>query len=558
MKKSTIFKLIIVLAVILRFWNLTAGDLFGDAPLYSWRALGWFDFMGGGQTTPIQWFNEIPWWANLSFHDHPPMVFFIQHIFFKLLGPSVLAARLPFALAGIGAGFAIYYLLKARDENVALIAFFIFTVSSYAIWGSRTGYLEGILVLFISLSILFFQKYLGSHNKKDLYWWAAFMGCAFLSKYNAIFLAPAVLVFILIWRKDLFTNRDLWKSAGIFFLVLSPIIIYNTMVYQTRGHFDFGLSSMLGMSSDDLSALANRGINLNLYENFLTVSRTIMHNKSLPIFILSVVSFLYYLVKVLRRKGDELSGFLIVNMLFLLFFFMFAGGEERWGSIIEPFFAILSALFIKEIYDSVRLKKKSYSIVLVALLIFSFGWELSYAFNTNILPRHYGKLNRDYSAGADYLANKGWNQLDDYLKNEVIKTLPPIKKIRKIEEMGLAQSDVLGKEVIFYDDLVDWYAYSWYLQPYTVYYKIPVLPISQAWTMTKSDDPFTQLKAAGVKGFYYIETTEITEDKTKTADAKFTQQIRELSKKVEERGELVKEIRNLRDELCFKIYHFEK
>ena len=61
----------------------------GDDALYSSRALGWLDYLGGGQTTPIQWFEKIPWWGYLSFHDAPPLVFAVQRLFFAVFGFNV-------------------------------------------------------------------------------------------------------------------------------------------------------------------------------------------------------------------------------------------------------------------------------------------------------------------------------------------------------------------------------------------------------------------------------------------------------------------------------------
>ena len=67
---------ILGLAALLRFWNLWRFGLHHDAALNSMRAFGWFDFLvGKGQTGPLIWLGHIPWWGNLSFHDHPPLAF---------------------------------------------------------------------------------------------------------------------------------------------------------------------------------------------------------------------------------------------------------------------------------------------------------------------------------------------------------------------------------------------------------------------------------------------------------------------------------------------------
>ena len=91
---------ILLFAFILWIWNIGAADLVSDEALYSFRALGWHDYLAtDGQTTPFQWFGQIPWWANLSFHDAPPLVFGVQKIFFVIFGDNPFGARLPFVLA---------------------------------------------------------------------------------------------------------------------------------------------------------------------------------------------------------------------------------------------------------------------------------------------------------------------------------------------------------------------------------------------------------------------------------------------------------------------------
>src|SRR5436305_1401110 len=75
---------ILIIASALRLWRVATFDIIHDDALYSFRSLGWFDFIGGGQTTPVNWFTNIPNWSHLSFHDGPPLVFWIKHLFFSI------------------------------------------------------------------------------------------------------------------------------------------------------------------------------------------------------------------------------------------------------------------------------------------------------------------------------------------------------------------------------------------------------------------------------------------------------------------------------------------
>src|SRR4030042_5715050 len=102
LKKDKILILIILISCLFIFYGLTTHDSMSDESHYSFRAIGYFDYMSSQlQTTPYQWFEKVPGWVKLGFHDHPYLGFLIQHIFFKILGVSLLVARLPFALAGV-------------------------------------------------------------------------------------------------------------------------------------------------------------------------------------------------------------------------------------------------------------------------------------------------------------------------------------------------------------------------------------------------------------------------------------------------------------------------
>src|SRR3990167_4817079 len=68
-----------LLAAFLIFFRLGRFDLRTDDVLYSLRSIGYIDFLDSNlQTSPFTWFEKNPWWSRLSFHDAPPLVFFIQ------------------------------------------------------------------------------------------------------------------------------------------------------------------------------------------------------------------------------------------------------------------------------------------------------------------------------------------------------------------------------------------------------------------------------------------------------------------------------------------------
>ena len=121
---------ILLIAALLRFWGLTRGDPVNDEVLMGFRSIGLIDFdLAEFQTTPWEWFDiktgldvgsnvpttyrfggGIPWWTRFSWHDHPPLVFYVQHLSFALFGENLFALRFPSALLGVAAVYLIYFI----------------------------------------------------------------------------------------------------------------------------------------------------------------------------------------------------------------------------------------------------------------------------------------------------------------------------------------------------------------------------------------------------------------------------------------------------------------
>src|SRR3989344_8863142 len=155
---------IMVLGGALRLWNLGAAELTFDEGLYAFRSVGYLDYLeSAAQPTPIQHFDKTlaPFWTRLSFHDHPPLFFLIQYIFFSMFGDSLLVARLPSALTGIASLLVVFLITKELfqkyttrilnipiSEWAALSAALLLSVNFAHILMSRLSMMEAVLFLF--------------------------------------------------------------------------------------------------------------------------------------------------------------------------------------------------------------------------------------------------------------------------------------------------------------------------------------------------------------------------------------------------------------------------
>lgn len=507
-KEKNIFWLILILAAVLRLWNIFTFDVMGDHALYSFRALGWFDYLGGGQTTPVQWFDSVPGWAKLSFHDAPPLGMLMQKICFFVFGDNTFAARLPFVLAGVVLVLGVYLFLKQnKNRPIAWLGMLTMAISSYAVLSSINGLLEAAETVFIIFSWYFFFNYLKREKAIDLYWCALLVGSALLSKYLAIFLLPALASFILIYYRDWLRSKIKLKEfllAGLVVLaVLLPVIVYNAMVFKTRGHFDAALSSMVGMHPQDFSTISGRSINFDPLANFLNLLYTFTLLDSLPFLLLVAASLLYLLAICINRRLFKperlLEKFILLNCFFLVLMFTFISASTRWLSVFNPVFAAAVAIFVFDSWKFLSLKRIFWRWFFAVGLIIIGLIELLYCFNTNILLQPYGSPRYFYS---DYrLYASGWNELEDYWLDNLLPSSPAVSAPDNLEEMNLSTADFRGRNLIFYDDSADWFRFTWYIQKYQMYYHFPFLPIS---FLFNNPNFIEQAQNYGVKNIYYV------------------------------------------------------
>jgi len=224
--------IILIAAAALRLYGLDRGDTVNDEVFYAFRAIGMLDFdKAEVQTTPLEWMDpNIPWWTKLSFHDHPPLVFWVQNIFMKVFGDKRWAFRLPSALLGVASVYLIYLIGRklfsqnaslAESRRAGLLAAAFFAVTLNNVYITRTGMQESFVIFFMLLaSYLFLKNY--------FVWTGAIMGLAFLTKYNTFILAPIFLVYLLIYRRRVFLNKKFWLGA------LLPILIFSSLMFLVK------------------------------------------------------------------------------------------------------------------------------------------------------------------------------------------------------------------------------------------------------------------------------------------------------------------------------------
>jgi len=119
-----------------------------------------------------------------EFHEHPPLVFGIQSLFFKLFGESFYIEKIYSFATFIIVGLIIIAIWKeiANDKSTAWIPLFLWITIPLVTWAAKNNMLENTMSIFVCLATLFYLKSLRYHRYIFLIFTGLSLASAFLSK----------------------------------------------------------------------------------------------------------------------------------------------------------------------------------------------------------------------------------------------------------------------------------------------------------------------------------------------------------------------------------------
>src|SRR3989344_6030741 len=410
------------------------------------------------QTTPLEWFDplktggesDIPWWTALSFHDHPPLVFLIQHFFMRIFGESRLGFRLPSALFGIASVWLLYLIGKELySKDAGLIAAGLLAITVNHVYISRIDLQESYVIFFILLASYLFLR----TQKNDTYylWTGAALGLGFITKYNTFILAPIFLTYLVLFNRKAFRNKKFWLGALFALVIFTPVIVYNIELYRAVGHFDFQFSFIFGQHPKVWSVTPGKEIG-GLFDRM----------RNFPIRLFEINSCVL----------------LALSIIWLLALFSFIGTSYRFLSMLTPFIVLAASLPLAWLFEN-RIK----TAITVFALIASF--EIFYTVNSLITYYPRGSWPVAYSKMRDETYNWGYNALDEFVSRELTGRMPAVAFQQKYEFLEriheTALKDALtaklpsDAEIIIYDGNVNSLAQLWTLDRWQVYHAWPVV-----------------------------------------------------------------------------------
>jgi 4-amino-4-deoxy-L-arabinose transferase-like glycosyltransferase len=171
------------------------------------------------------------------FLGKPPLFYWAQALFIRLLGPGVLAARLPSALAVAATSLILWFWMRKRGHELAgWLAAIFYALCPLAMGMAHIAMTDALLTLWLTLAIV--GSIEGYRGKRAGYLLMALgAGLATLTKGPIGFLLPsATFVLWLTWKRDLRElHKPIWLLAAGLFLAL--VLPWHLAVWRANGDF---------------------------------------------------------------------------------------------------------------------------------------------------------------------------------------------------------------------------------------------------------------------------------------------------------------------------------
>ncbi len=191
-----LFGLIVLLAVITRFYNLGARVMSHDESLHSY--FSWLLYKGNGyEHNPMM---------------HGPLQFFLPALSYFLFGASDFTARIPAALFSIATICMTWYWRRYLGKTGGLVAGLLMVISPIMLYYGRYiredpyAVFSGVLMLYVVL------RYFETGAKKYLYWLAVALVVHFTAKETSFIYAAQLLLFLAIYFIARVTRR-MWDDT---------------------------------------------------------------------------------------------------------------------------------------------------------------------------------------------------------------------------------------------------------------------------------------------------------------------------------------------------------
>lgn len=305
-----------------------------------------------------------------TWNTKPPLLIWLQVLFFHMFGVNEIAFRLPSVLAALATSIMIYLfcLKQLKKPWVGIMAVVILLTSEgYTAYhhSARSGDYDALLTFFVTTYVLSFFRYVETGKVKYIF--AVFIAAALavLTKSVAgLLMLPGVFMYALYRKKVLNTLKRPAFYIGLLVFCILVVGYYLTREYYQPGYWHWVNINELGGRYIEV------GLNTNEYSNnpFFYIETLITRNFSNWYWLLPIAVVAGLLIKH-RSLKEPVRYFIILSVIFLLIISKATGRNPWYDMPVYPLLSIIVAIGISIAYDTLSAWE---------------GWEKT--FSMNALP----------------------------------------------------------------------------------------------------------------------------------------------------------------------------
>ena len=330
--KKTAYSLIFVVALLSTFYN-------AFIPLHGDEAYYWV------------WSHHL----QAGYYDHPPMIAYLLALS-NFVSESPWGVRLVNIVSmSIAALYTFKLTSLITDEKTALNSLFIFLSVIIVHAGYIIATPDSPLIMFWSLSMYYAYRAIFYGLWKDYILAGLMFGLMMLSKYNAILLVTAVLLFIIFKKRTLFLEMKFYIALLIAFAIILPMLYWNYRLDWISFTFQLNHGTTNSYTINFIDAL---GFLLGQFGIFT------------PIF--TGVLF-YYLIKDKNAWKNEKIFFILLTIIIPLVFFTYKSLFKSMGLNYAAPAYIGGAIFVSYIISNYNLSNLFKWGIIIALTLSLIG-----------------------------------------------------------------------------------------------------------------------------------------------------------------------------------------
>lgn len=169
-----------------------------------------------------------------DFHEHPPLAFLIQSIFYRFLGTSRYIDKIYSQITVLITGLVILKIWKSLGYKHGWITLLLWLLIPTVFWASSNNLLENTLVIFTSLSILFYLKAVEKYKYIFIFLSGFMLAFGFLTKGFVAFFPWTFPFMMWLFLRKMSFGRMIGESAGLFISSVVPLLVLVLIFPEAR------------------------------------------------------------------------------------------------------------------------------------------------------------------------------------------------------------------------------------------------------------------------------------------------------------------------------------